>query len=220
MMALDELVALGAFYGAPVDAVLSAHGSALGRYAEWVLGRDSFALVTLGSVAELASYGSATSARRLCSAAARWPAAVTGIKLAPDGHEEPTLYVRAVCPWRDGIEWLEGEVGAVATRVPTARTLYGLGFQGELIKTYALVPNGFVSWRVEGAQLCREHKDYRADVSWDAIAWPDAKWQAIGALGRTLGFCSAGHVGRSSEMAEMKIYVERVGAIATDRSFA
>ena len=220
MTAIDELVALGAFYSSAVDAVIAEHGVSLGRYAEWVLGRDGFALVTLGEAAQLAKRGSATSARRLHAAAAHWPTAITGIKLAPGCREEPTLYVRPVCPWQEGIAWLEREIGSVAMRIPPARTLYGLGFQGELVKTYALSPDGFVSWRVEGGALAREHKDYRADVAWDDIVWPDAKWRAIGVLGHALGFRSVGHVGRSSGTGEMKIYVERVGAIATDRSLA
>ena len=46
---VDELIALGAFYGVDVDGVHRArHGPALERYAEWVLARDVFALVTLG----------------------------------------------------------------------------------------------------------------------------------------------------------------------------
>lgn len=219
MTPIEELAALGAFYRVPIDDVVAAHGPSLARYAEWVLARDAFALVTLGSAETLAPLGSATAAARLRSAAARWPAAITGIKLDPGGREEATLYVRPLCPWADGIAWLTQELGFAPTKIPPARTLYGLGFQAELVKTYALTSDGFVSFRFTGNELHREHKDYRADVAWDAIDWPDARWAAIGALGRTLGFRSAGHVGQSSDGAR-KIYVERTGAIPTDRSFA
>ncbi|HEX7700990.1 MAG TPA: hypothetical protein VF403_09720 [Kofleriaceae bacterium] len=219
MTPVAELAALGAFYEIPVDAVIAEHGPALDRYTEWVLGRDDFALVTLGSIEQLAPLAHPTAAARLRSAAARWPQALTGIKLELDGGE-PTLYVRPVCPWSDGLEWLRGDVGTVVTRIPPARTLYGLGFQGELVKTYALSPDGFVSFRITGAELQREHKEYRADVAWDSIDWPDARWTAVGALGRTLGFRTAGHVGRTSHSASLKVYVERTGAIITDRSFA
>jgi hypothetical protein len=96
--------------------------------------------------------------------------------------------------------------------------MYGLGFQGELVKTYALAPGGFVSYRLTDGELLRKHKDYRADVAWSAIAWPDPRWAAIGELGRALGFETAGHVGLVGHT--RKIYVERTGAIVTDRSLA
>ena len=101
---------------------------------------------------------------------------------------------------------------------PPARTLYGLGFQGDVVKTYALTDDGFVSYRLVGDDVLAEPKEYRADVSWDAISWPDPRWAAIGELGRALGFRTAGHVGHLH--GAMKVYVERTGAIATDRSFA
>jgi len=213
---VEELAALGAFYGVAVDDFIAVHGPALARYAEWVLARDAFAVVTLGDTATLARYGSPTSASRLRSAAARWPDAITGIKLDPTGREEPTLYVRPLCPWTEGIAWLEREVGPVA--IPPSRTLYGLGFQGDVVKTYALAPDGFVSFRIAGEAVQLAHKDYRADIAWDAIDWPDQRWTAIATLGHTLGFRTAGHVG--DRAGERKIYVERVGAIATDRSVA
>lgn len=211
-----ELRALGAFYGVDVDRIVATHGTALARYAEWVLARDSFALVTLGRAVDLAALGSPTSRTRFLAAARRWPDAITGIKLDPSGHEEPTLYIRPLCPWSDGLAWLARDLDPA--RIPPARTLYGLGFQGDIVKTYALVDDGFVSHRIGGDGL-REHKEYRADVAWDAIEWPDARWSAIGALGRALGFRVAGHVGETKN-GERKVYVERVGAIPTDRSFA
>jgi hypothetical protein len=215
-----ELRALGAFYGTAVDGVLLRHGAALDRYAEWVLGRDGFALVTLGDAASLAAEGSATAAARFLGAAARFPAAILGAKIDPRRHDEPTLYVRTVCPWDDGIAWLSRALELDLSRVPPARTLYGLGFQGEIVKTYSLAGDGFVSWRLDRGGLLGEHKEYRAEVEWSAIRWPDARWAQVGDLGRALGFRTAGHVGTSSGSGELKVYVERVGAIPTDRSFA
>ncbi len=220
----EELTALGAFYGVPVDEVVARHGAALRRYSEWVLGRTSLAVVTLGDVQTLAPLGSPTAAARFAGAAARWPHAHTGVKLAAAPasapRQEPTLYVRCVCPWDEALAWLHDQVGAAAAQIPRSRTLYGFGFQGAIIKTYALVNGGFVSWRLDDNGVRREHKDYRADVDWAAIDWPDAQWAAVGALGRRLGFQTAGHVGWDSAAHEQKIYVERVGGIVTDRSLA
>lgn len=216
----DELTALGAFYGVAVDDTIDSHGAALDRYAEWVLGRDDLALVTLGGPETLCRGVSPTAAARLRCAVARWPAAITGIKLELTGQREPTLYVRAQCPWADGVEWLTREVGAVAATLPPARILYGLGFQGDVVKTYALAPDGFVSYRLDSAHVHPEHKDYRSEVAWTEVAWPDDRWAAIGGLGRTLGFRVAGHVGRASDTHALKVYVERTGGIPTDRSFA
>ena len=193
---MTELEMLGAFYG-----VATRPDPALDRYTEWVLGREAFAYVTLGPVEGRAS-----------TAAARWPAAITGVKRELGSDLAPTYYVRTLCPWAEGMAWLGHP------DLPAARTLYGLGFQGEVVKTYALTDDGFVSYRLDGAGVHAEPKAYRADVAWDAIAWPDARWRDIGALGRSLGFRSAGHVGQLH--GAMKIYVERIGAIATDRSFA
>jgi hypothetical protein len=211
---VEELAALGAFYRVPVQALITRHGAALARYAEWVLARHTFAPVTLGEVDELAPLGSTVAQARFRSAAARWPEAVAGIKL----EAEPTLYVRSVCPWDEGVAWLR-DMGLDVSALPRARTLYGLGFQGDVIKTYSLCDDGFVSWRLDASGLLREHKEYRADVDWRDIAWPDARWAEIGELGRRLGFRAAGHVGKSSD-GEMKVYVERAGAIATDRTLA
>jgi hypothetical protein len=218
----EELAALGTFYNVPVDDILRTHGAALDRYAEWVLGRDDFALVTLGDAASLCELAPGVAAMRLARAAARWPSAITGIKLEPAGHRAPTLYIRTVCDWQDGVAWLAADASIDTTtlsRLPRARTLYGLGFQDDVIKTYALAPAGFVSYRLDNRGLHQAHKDYRADVPWHEIDWPDTRWAAIAALGRSLGFRVAGHVGVTPS-AELKIYVERTGAIATDRSLA
>jgi len=197
----DELAALAAFYDV---AVPRDHAAALDRYAEWVLGRDTFAYVTLGVAADHP---------RFLAAAAHWPDAITGVKIEVGRDLSPTHYVRTLCPWADGVAWL----GAAAARIPPARTLYGLGFQGDVVKTYALTDDGFISYRLAGDEVIAE-KAYRADIAWDAIAWPDARWAALGALGRELGFHRAGHVGHVH--GAMKVYVERTGAIPTDRSFA
>ena len=95
---------------------------------------------------------------RFRAAAARWPAAITGVKRELGATLDPTYYVRTVCPWR---MVLHG-----SARPP--RGSHRLGFQNDVIKTYALTNDGFVSYRLAGDE----------------------------------------------------IYVERTGAIATDRSLA
>ena len=225
MTPAGELRALGELYGLPV-AVLAdlanRHGDALERYAEWVLERDTFSLVTLGRPADLVPLADALAQPRFARAVAAWPGVVAGIKLDATGRRGSTLYVRTVCPWAQGLAWLEAEMGPVARTVPAARTLYGLGFQGELVKTYALSPGGFVSWRLRPGEVAPslEHKDYRADVAWDDIAWPDTRWCAVGELGRRLGFTTANHLARHASTGELKVYVERRGGIPTDRSLA
>jgi hypothetical protein len=220
MSPAEELAVLGRFYGTAVDKVIARFGPALDRYAEWVLGRDQFAFVTLGDVPTLASYGDTTSAQRFACTATHFSGSITGIKFDPAEHEEPTLYVRTTCPWQIGARWLERALHVDVSRILPARTLYGLGFQGNLVKTYALTPEGFVSHRLDELEVRREHKDYRAEIPWDGIAWPDARWAQVGALGSMLGFERADHVGWSSATGATKLYVERVGAIATDRSLA
>jgi hypothetical protein len=215
-----ELRALGAFYGVPVSALAARHGDALERYAEWVLERDGFSVVTLAPPADLIPAAGSRARRRLERAAAAWPSAITGIKVDAAGRREPTAYVRTVCPWDEGIVWLAREIGPEAYEIPPARTLYGLGFQAEVVKTYALSPEGFVSWRVGTGSPAREHKDYRAEVPWTDMVWPDARWQAVGEVGQRLGFRMAGHVGRHASTGELKVYVERRGGIPTDRSLA
>ncbi len=211
MTPVGEIAALGAFYLTDVNDVIARYGAALEHYAEWVLGRDAFAFVTLGRPEQLDD-GSPAGAR-LRAAAAHWPAALTGIKLELGSANAPTLYVRTLCSWAEGVAWL----GSAAAKIPPARTLYGLGFQGDVVKTYALTDDGFISYRFADETLV-DPKVYRADVAWDAIAWPDARWASIGALGRKLGFRTAGHIGHLH--GAMKVYVERTGAISTDRSFA
>ena len=128
------------------------------------------------------------------------------------------MYVRPTCAWSDGVAFLAAH-GIDASAVPGARTLYGLGFQGDVVKTYALTPDGFVSWRIDASGLREDSKLYRAEVAWDELDWPDARWARIGALGRELGFARAHHLGESSA-GERKLYVERIGGIPTDRSLA
>ncbi|HSC87424.1 MAG TPA: hypothetical protein VLC09_09155 [Polyangiaceae bacterium] len=218
MTPTSELRELGAFYGVDVRRWATAFGPSLDGYAEWVLGRQAFSFVTLGPAAMLAAAVDLPARQRFQRAAAKWPEAITGIKLDTSERRAPTVYVRCVCPWAEGLAWLSAEFGASAQDVPPARTLYGLGFQGAVVKTYALTPSGFVSWRLGAPSATLQQKDYQADVPWSDIAWPDEGWRGVAELGRHLGFEVAGHVGRRRDVDEFTIYVERRGGIATDRS--
>lgn len=216
----EELRALAQVYGLDCEARIAQIEPWLGRYAEWVLGRESLAVVTLAPPEVLAMWaGGGAATERLLEAARRWPAAITGIKLDLGGLEAPTLYVRTMTPWAEGLFWLL-QRGLPALEVPAARTLYGLGFQGEVVKTYSLAPDGFVSWRLDRLGCHPEHKTYKAEVPWRELRWPDERWASIGALGEALGFAVAGHVGERSDTLERKVYVERVGGIPTDHRAA
>ena len=221
MSPADELAALADHYGLDPRPAWARLAPALARYTEWVLGRDGLAVVTLGEPGALAGWVAAEGPAlpAFQAAASAWPDAITGIKLDLSGTEPPTLYVRTRCPWAEGLRWLLGR-GLPALDLPPARTLYGLGFQGEVVKVYTLSPDGFLSWRLDAGGVHPEHKAYRAEVPWAEIDWPDARWAALGALGARLGFETAGHVGARSDTGERKLYVERRGGLPTDRSLA
>jgi hypothetical protein len=212
----DELAELARFYG--LEASLpAALAPGLDTYAEWVLDPAGCAVVTLGPAEILAGFAPAPARARFLAAHARWPSAITGIKLDLAARAAPTVYVRATCPWAEGAAFL-ADIGLDPGALPAARTLYGLGFQADVVKTYALAPGGFVSWRLDAGGLLPAHKAYRADVPWDAIAWPDARAAEIGRVGQALGFTAAGHVAHGA--GGWKVYVERRGGIPTDRSLS
>jgi hypothetical protein len=120
-------------------------------------------------------------------------------------------------------------------------TLYGLGFLdtelGPLVKTYTIadVPAdpvlgqgptlpGFVSYRLGRVRLSREVKRYLPELDWSELRrhLPSLRWRAIADFAeRELGWTRAGHLGVVREddgHAELKVYVERIGAIPTDFS--
>lgn len=216
-----EFTALCAFYGLPASPLLERHGANLETYAEWVLDAEGFAFVTLAAAADLAGLAEEPAAGRFARAAGRWSEAITGTKIDVAGRVPPTLYVRAVCPWDEGAAWLEHELGGLPPDLPRTRTFYGVGFQGHRSKIYALAPEGFVSWRIEDATgSVAGSKRYTAEVPWATIPRPDARWRALGELGERLGFQTAGHVGFDASTGARKLYVERRGAIPTDRSLS
>jgi len=165
--------------------------------------------------------------------------AMLGLKLALDGADTlPTLYVRtktspaAVLPLLMPLLTLE-ELASLRQSLQQNTILYGLGFTGRdalVLKTYviqdlraffpahlAASTPGFVSYRVAEGALQSACKYYLPDV--DLASWtpPTAR---LATICRTLvaeaDLCLAGNIGVHSGTGEYKIYVEQVGAIATD----
>ena len=111
MTPCDELAALGAFYNIDVTSTIAAHAAALDRYAEWVLGHDDLALVTLGSADALCSLPSVApiAAARLRAAVAQWPGASLFWASPPD--EKQGRFAVYSIPQNCGIQYLAGYEG-------------------------------------------------------------------------------------------------------------
>lgn len=175
--------------------------------------------------------------------AAAFPDRMLGLKLelgpTADG---PTLYVRTMTEMESGLGFLASlpraaaGVPALRDALVANRTLYGLGFSGAdslVVKTYTIddvggdsgagrseAAPGFRSLRLDGGTISAESKRYLPDVAWRDIVPPTPRWRTVvdfasGALGWRL----AGHFGlasRNGRAPELKLYVERIGAIPTD----
>lgn len=171
--------------------------------------------------------------------AAHFPEAMLGLKLAIEaGPTMPTLYVRtktstaAVLPLLQQI-LTAGEAASLAQTLTHNSVLYGLGFTGlaaVVLKTYVIqdlrdffpaqVPEptpGFVSYRIEAGTVRPDCKYYLPDVNLETWAAPTARWATIRrALLAADDLHVAGNIGVHSGTNAYKIYVEQVGAIATD----
>jgi hypothetical protein len=176
--------------------------------------------------------------------AAAFPDRMLGLKIELGPRADgPTLYVRTMAPVEHALGFL-ASLATVAPAVPAlrralepSRTLYGLGFfgqDGELgVKTYtiddvagdptasrAACAPGFRSLRVVSGRMSAETKRYLPDVPWGDIVPPTQRWRAVADVARAaLGCDQAAHFGIASadgRPPELKLYVERVGAIATD----
>jgi hypothetical protein len=173
--------------------------------------------------------------------AAQYPDAMLGLKLAIEaGPTLPTLYVRtktstaAVLPLLQHILTAE-ENQCLRQTLQHNSVLYGLGFTGHaavVLKTYVIqdlqsffpahVPEptpGFVSYRIEAGAVHSDCKYYLPDVDLASWAPPTARLATIRrALLTTPDLHMAGNIGVHSGTSAYKIYVEQVGAIATDFS--
>ncbi|MGI4867804.1 MAG: hypothetical protein ACRYFZ_28060 [Janthinobacterium lividum] len=171
--------------------------------------------------------------------AAHYPEAMLGLKLAlePAGTM-PTLYVRtketiaAALPLLQQVLTVK-EAGSLRQTLRHNSVLYGLGFTGQaavVLKTYVIqdlqaffpahvsaATPGFVSYRIEAGAVQPDCKYYLPDV--DLASWqpPTGRLAAIcRALLAVPDLRVAGNIGVHSGTNAYKIYVEQVGAIATD----
>lgn len=236
-----EIKAIGAHYGVADEAVafVDACAASLARYAEIVVGEDGFEVVTGGvdaeddvvAIAERAGASAELSAVfRAC--AARFPGVMVGVKVAfGPGAPGPTLYVRCRCALDDGLGFVAGVFGDVVGAdlgvvLAGNGVVYGLGFfDGPAsvgLKTYTLVPGGgarFVSWRVLDGRLQQEQKGYLPNLPIAEVSLQGERWKHhVDFVLRRLGWHAADNVGtvQRGGRSETKLYIERVGAIATD----
>ncbi len=196
----------------------------------------------LARIAKDEGASAAASAFERCAAAA--PGRIVGLKLCFGAWAPPTCYVRTRWPIEEGLAFL-GELPGVAAAVAPlaealapARVLYGLGFSGAgselVVKTYTLgdVPDnpaiapgmgkavGFLSMRVVGEHVSPAWKRYLPDVAWQDIVAPSPRWRRIIDFAASeLKYGKAGHFAVTEgegDAPALKLYVERVGAVATD----
>lgn len=217
----------------------------LASYAEVVLTEGGLELITGGTgaavaagLARIADTHGAVASERFLRCQEWFPDRMLGLKLCV-GHaaSAPTLYVRTMAPVTEVLDLVaalphhRAAVPALARELSQNRILYGLGFgkasSGEpLLKTYTLADvsacglskrPGFVSLRASGARVEREAKRYLPDLAWGEL--PEA--DHLARLRSLIPVDHVGHLGvieRPGRAPEIKIYVERVGAIASDWS--
>jgi hypothetical protein len=172
--------------------------------------------------------------------AARFPGVMVGVKVCFGAVAgAPTLYVRCRCAKDDGLAFigdvfgdglsaglsadLSADLGAV---LAGNDIVYGLGFfdgpRSVGLKTYTLLPGGgarFVSWRALEGRLQEEHKTYQPNVTIADVSTSGEAWRRhVEFIVKHLGWHRADNVGivERDGRRETKLYIERVGAIATD----
>lgn len=244
MSVARELQEFARVYGLPrgrTDRAVEVLRPHLSKYAEIVLAKSSFELITGGlgkrtgtALARLAleSGISPAAARSFDRCRRSFPGRMLGLKVCFGPRAAgPTLYVRVMAPLRDGLRFLDGicETAALRKTLSSNRILYGLGFFGAGdslgVKTYSIAQLnratvGFASYRVVNDALLRRRKVYAPAVAWEDLERRDARWRSILSVGRRLGYARAGHVSRmvGEGARSMKVYIERVGAIENDFS--
>lgn len=162
------------------------------------------------------------------------------------GASAPTLYHRTMAPKEEAFAFLATLPGiapavpALRRALAESRTVYGLAFltvDGEIgLKLYTIgdvrsdlagaashaprSEDGFVSYRVSRGRAQVEIKRYLTDVSWDRVTSDGDRWPRVIDFARSaLGYERAAYLGvleTEGQAPELKLYVERIGAIPTD----
>jgi hypothetical protein len=230
--------------GPDLEEALEALAPHLEGYAEMVVAEHGLEVITGGIGSNLATElarlaagrgapGITTAAFVACERA--FPERMLGLKLCfGPPHAPPTLYVRTLAPRALAIDFVRHLPGIAPAAAALDRalaensTVYGLGFssrQEELVlKTYTIADvsalgagarPGFVSFRVSGGELRRETKRYLPDLPWSELPpWYRDVRQHVPVE-------RVGHLGVvevDGSPPDVKLYLERIGAIASDFS--
>ena len=185
---------------------------------------------------------SSSSVRFFRAVAEACPDVMVGVKVpftsSHSAPTSPTAYVRTALAKDDARQVLKRaaaragwsfQPGDVVDEHPSCDTLYGIGVVDDdgapMLKTYVLQEVGddvaFVSLRLNAAGLHHAHKEYAADVEVKTLQASPLWGAALTWMQGALGIDTVGHVGRevcAHRADRWKIYVERIGRIATDRS--
>ncbi len=245
---VDEIRALAALKGVTgpaLESALAKLAPLLEVYAELVVTEGGIEIITGGvgeraalALAELARQAGAQSEASFLACARRFPERMLGLKICfGDEASWPTLYVRTLAARSEVLAFIATladhavAVPALESALAENNVLYGVGFSttanGEpLLKTYSLADvsalgsrakPGFVSYRAVGGDVVREVKRYLPDLAWGELP-AGFGYEQVRAL---VGCDRVGHLGVVESLGaapRVKLYLERVGAIASDMS--
>lgn len=241
---IAEARALAAWKGVAHDELeraLAALEPFLGVYAELVVAERGIEIITggigHGVAEELAAIAKARGAPAVtCEAflacAAAFPPVMLGSKVCLGAPSAPTLYVRTLAPREGVLDFLARipeivpALGALADALAANATIYGLGFSSRgnalVTKTYTIrdvadARPGFVSYRIVRGELSKETKRYLPDLAWGDVP----AWAKDAAEAKALVACDrVGHLGviEGEDGPQVKLYLERIGAIPSDFS--
>ena len=218
-------------------------------YWEMVFSSEGFELITAGKGSELRRnlkavalhHGLSPDTVGLFEACSEvYPDVIIGIKLpfSQVVSDAPTVYVRTKAPKESVLGFLgsrltKDAINGLEKVLVQNKTVYGLGFSekdGRLyLKTYTIenvttanghIGEGFVSHRLSGRTISKEHKEYVPDVPLSEYRTDNARLKTLrDFLVNEMGYTHAGHIGALYEndaFSDYKIYVERTGGIPTD----
>jgi hypothetical protein len=229
MHAETDIRRVAAEYGLDAEAQIAVLRPFLNDYLELVFADDSFEIITGGhdcAEALAAASGLSQAAAAFVEIARQFPGAMLGLKRAVGSDTPATLYHRSMLPLANATTVLAAlDLGAndpagtseLLAQLAGNATLYGLGFtelDGSLrLKTYVLGEVGdglgFRSLRMGRAGVESDVRLYTPEAGSDCTAAIRAR--------RALGVTCFGHVAHSKGRAT-KVYVERIGKIATNYS--